>query len=579
MLKPRDGKILPLLIIYVLITALSFGALFITIWFSKTSYSSLVNFITQTLKRDDLKPLIVKSLFTYEKYQFVYKLHWILYPAIIVIALALFYKSGKIYKYSVAGMLYIKLSFSHAMTFFKHLQKMEKLFLTTGCFLYVVLVLYNNHLKEISYDEAWGYNYYINKPFYFPLILFNTYPLYNIIAHFFTYLPFDTLANIRLPSLLFGTLALVALFYTLYDYAGFFLAFLGLIILTASPLFYIYSSLSRGITLSLFLSIIVLHITLRLIDRSADKKRYTFLYIVFNTLGIAAMPTFIVYTAAASLFIICYRYKQKLFIKSVLLNTSIIFLLSFIFYLPVLLNSGAALFYHNNHYVFNVADTVTKLMSFLFGLSQLFFVSKYIAIFLLLISFLLLFPKQQSEIKKTGVFFSLFVVVFTLFARAAAGNIFPERSVNFLILCFIIILLWMISILQELTYSSKVAFTLSFFILFSFSYIHNQKELFRPAEDRDAKIIGELLIRNQVKTAYINEEDFWFRVPMIEYYYSEKHKEISFSTSEAGSTRYRAFDLNQHYDCIVCKPSLCSDFNSTYKEIYRNDNFVLWKRL
>lgn len=218
-------------------------------------------------------------------------------------------------------------------------------------------------------------------------------------------------------------------------------------------------------------------------------------------------------------------------------------------------------------------------MSFLFGLSQLFFVSKYIAIFLLLISFLLLFPKQQSEIKKTGVFFSLFVVVFTLFARAAAGNIFPERSVNFLILCFIIILLWMISILQELTYSSKVAFTLSFFILFSFSYIHNQKELFRPAEDRDAKIIGELLIRNQVKTAYINEEDFWFRVPMIEYYYSEKHKEISFSTSEAGSTRYRAFDLNQHYDCIVCKPSLCSDFNSTYKEIYRNDNFVLWKRL
>ncbi len=580
MLKPRRDKLLPLFIICILITSLFFGALFITIWFTRTSYSSLVDFITQTLKRPDLKPLIVKSLFTYEKYRLVYKLHWILYPIIIAIFLVLLHNSRKIHKNSVVGLLHIKLTFLNAITFFKHLQKKEKLLLSAGCLLYVLLVLYNNHLKEINYDEAWGYNYYINKPFYFPLILFNTYPLYNIIAHLFTFLPFDTLASIRLPALLFGILGLLALFCTLYNYAGFFLAGIGLVILTASPLFYIYSTLSRGITLSLFLSIIVLHITLRLLINSSDKKRYRFLYIILNILGIASMPTFIVYTTATTLFIIYSRYKQKLFVSAILVNTLIIFLISFIFYLPVILNSGAALIYHNNHYTFNVADTANKLISFVVGLSQLFFVSKYVVILLLFISPVLLFLKLQLQIKKTALFFSLFVIGFTLLARAATGNIFPERSLNFLILCFIIILLWiMVIFIQRLSYSLKITLALSLVVLCSFSYIHNQKQLFSPAEDKDAKIIGELLIKNQVRTAYINEEDFWFRVPMIEYYYSKKHREITFATSETTSTRYQPFDLNNQYDCIVCKPSLCENLISTYKEIYRNNNFVLWKRL
>lgn len=366
---------MPLLVIYILITSVSFGALFITIWFSQTSYSSLVDFITQTLNRPDLKPLIAKSLFTYEKYKIVYNVHWIFYPLIIVISLVLYYNSRLIYRNFVVGKDYIQLSFFHIIKFFQNLKQKEKLLLSLGCCIYMVLVLYNNHLKEISYDEAWGYNYYVNKPFYFPLILFNTYPLYNIIAHIFTFLPFDTLIDIRLPSLLFGILSLLALFYTLYNYASFFLAGLGLMALTASPLFYIYSSLSRGITLSLFLSVIVLHITLRLIS-CVEKNRYQFLFVISNILGIASMPTFIVYTAATSLFLVYCNHKQKSFVKALLWNTSIIFLISFIFYLPVLLNSGSALIYHNNHYTFNVADTAGKLISFLFGLSELFFCIK-----------------------------------------------------------------------------------------------------------------------------------------------------------------------------------------------------------
>lgn len=576
----RLNKILPSLIIYIAITLLFITALFITIWFSQTSYSSLVDFVTQTLNRPDLKPLIIKSLFTDEKYQAIYKLHWILYPLIIIVSLALYYNSRRILKNLFVAVCYIKISFFHVLLFFKTLSLREKLLLGLGCCLYVALVLYNNHLKEISYDEAWGYNYYINKPFYFSLILFNTYPLYNLITHFFTFLPFDTLINIRLPSLLFGMLTLLALFYTLYRHAGFFVAGLGLMVLTASPLFYIYSSLSRGITLSLFLAVIVLHITLQIMTGGAFHKRYRFLYTITHLLGIVSMPTFIVYTVATSMFLISLNHKPNIFVKSVLRSMIIIFLGSFIFYLPVLFTSGSALIYHNSHYVFNVIDTAAKLISFLHGLSQLFFVSKYIVLLLLFISLVLLFIKSVVPSNKTIIRYAVFVIVFTLSARAATGNIFPERSLNFLVLSFVIIFISAISLLlHQLSFRLKVGFAFSLLVLFAFACFHNQKQLFAPAEDKDAKIIGELLIKNEVKTAYIDEEEFWFRVPMIQYYYSEDRKHISFETSSTTSTRYRPFDLNNHYDCIITKSSFANNINLFYRKIYRNNYFVLWKKL
>lgn len=580
MLNQKLSKLAPALIIYVVITSLFLGALFITIWFSKTSYSSLVDFIIQTLKRPDLKPLIIKSLFTNEKYEQVYKLHWILYPIIIIVSGISYYKSEVIYKSLLIAIHCLRISFLHVIIFFKNLQKKEKLLLGLGCCLYVALVLYNNHLKEISYDEAWAYNYYINKPFYFPLILFNTYPLYNLITHFFTFLPFDTLINIRLPSLLFGIFTLLALFYTLYKQQGFFSAGLGLLALSASPLFFIYSSLSRGITLSLFLSVIVLHLTIKIVTGNSFTKRYRFLYIISNFLGIASMPTFFVYTISASLFLILRKHKQKAFVKTILQSAFIIFLASFIFYLPVLFASGPALIYHNNHYVFNIADTMNKAVSFLFGLSQLFFVSKYVVMLLLFISLALLFSKPLLKIKKVLVTYSLFVIMFTLLARAVTGNIFPERSLNYLILFFIIILIHLTDILlHSLSYWLKVTVSLALFVLFSFSYIHNQKELLRPAEDKDAKIIGELLIKNEVKTAYINEDNFWVRIPMIEYYYSKKNKQISFATSSTTSTRYLPFNIYNNYDCIVSRPSFAGNIKSLYKEIYRNSDFAVWKKL
>ena len=579
MLNNRPSRNLPLLVTYLSITVFFIGALLISIWFSRSSYTSLINYVTAKLNRPDLVGLITNSLFTKENYDGIYRLHWIIYPLITALAITLYYHAFLISKFLRLGALYLRSVLLHIKIFFKNLTTKEKLVLTSISFLYVVLVLYNDHLKEISYDEAWGYNYYINKPFYFPLILFNTYPLFNLIAHVFTFLPFEQVINIRLPALLFGLLSLLALFYTLRRKVGFFLTIVALFALVGSPLFFIYSSLSRGITLSLFFAIIVFHLVSNVAESNTFSSRFRSLFVFFNILGIISMPTFIVYTFCNSLFLIHRKRKEKRIFSHVFVAFSIICAAAFIFYLPVILNSGPTLVANNIQDGFTVTDTFKKLLSFFYGLSALFFVSKYACIAILVISIVLMFATSITA-KKTMAVYCIFIILSTVITRAITGNIFPERSLNYLILCFIYIFVWLISLLTfRFSRWAIPLIGIAVTALFCLAFIHNEKELFRPVEDKDAKTIAVVLLQNDVKTAYLEEEEFWFRVPMIEYYYSTKGKHINFSTSEKKSSRYKPFSNVDDYDCIVTTPTNVINNAFNFKVIFKNNSFVLLKKI
>jgi hypothetical protein len=199
---------------------------------------------------------------------------------------------------------------------------------------------------------------------------------------------------------------------------------------------------------------------------------------------------------------------------------------------------------------------------------------------LLPLAFVPLLLKPVTGFKKTIIVYCLFIIIFTLITRALTGNIFPERSLNYLITNCILILISLISILfKSVNASIKVVLTLSSIAIFYYLCIRNQKELLSPVEDKDAKIVGDLLIRNDIKKAYVDEEDFWFRVPMIQYYYSEAHKNIYFFTSAINSTRYKPFSADDNYDCIITKTTFPNNYSVDYKELFRNNSFVIWTRL
>lgn len=556
------------------------GALLFTIWFTSTTYSSLIDFITVTLNRPDLKPLIVTSLFTYNKYLVIYKLHWVLYPLIAGVSILLLRYRTLIIGKTYLAICFIQISLHHIHLFYKKLVFKEKIIIAFLLIFYLISVLLNNYFKEISYDEAWGYHYYINKPFFFPFILFNTYPLFNLITHFFTFLPFNTLQSIRVPSLLFGLQTLLILFYTIYKHFGFFLSVSALLVLLSSPLFYTYSTLSRGITLSLLFSVIVLHITLQIIAGNSFNNREKFLFVIANLFGIVSMPTFFIFTISTSLYLIFLNYKQRKFVKSILSLSLVIFLGSLIFYLPVLLNAGTSLIYHNNHYVFSMGDLAIKGISFLIGLCKLFFASKWIGVAVLFFALVSLITKHSSFIKKRILQYCIFVIGCTLIFRAFSGNIFPERSLNYLVFCFVVLLLLFAeTLLRKTTFRLNFTLAVSFVVLFVFSSVYNHKVLYSAIEDRDAKVIGALLMKYKIETVYIDEDEFWIRVPMIEYYYSQQNEAIQIATSALNSTRFRPFNLDDKYDCIVCKPLSGIQIQSAYLEIFRNKDFVLWKKL
>ncbi|MDQ6813369.1 MAG: hypothetical protein M3040_06525, partial [Bacteroidota bacterium] len=532
-----------------------------------------------TLQRPDLKPLIVTSLFTQQKYQLIYNVHWLVYPVITAVSFVSYIYAAPIYNTLLLISGYLKTSFSHVIVSFKNLPSKEKLVLVILCCTYCGVVLYNDHLKQITYDEAWGYNYYINKPFYFPVILFNTYPLFNVVCHLFILLPFDTLLDLRLPPLLFGLFTLLTLFYILYKSTGFVLSAFALVLLAASPLVYIYSSLSRGITLSLFLAVVVLHIVIHATTYKDFNRRYRFLYIVANVLGIISMPTFLLYTVGNTLFLMVSNKNNTVVLRSIITSVVIVFVVALTFYLPVILNTGLSLIYHNNHYSFNIVDTIDKVSSFVFGLSALFFVSKYIALPLLFIALILIFKRRLPAFEKTTVKLSMFIILFSILMRAATGNIFPERSLNYLILSFILICIALLSFLFNY-YSKgvKLAILLPLLLVGGCAFVYNQKQLLLAVEDEEAKTIATLFLGNEVKTVYIDNEEFWLRVPMVEYYYSKEHKQIIFGTSEKNSTRYRPFSFDNNDDCIVTGNSSSYDRVSGYKIIYTNKSFIIWTR-
>lgn len=579
-MNTRAGNRWPLLIIYIAISCLLLIALTIAVWFSISSYVSLVHFVTNKLHRPDLTSLITKSLFTEKKYRFIYSVHWVIYPVIISFAVASYMNAGKLFFAITQAEHHLKLTLSNVCSFFKNESSTRKIFLFVAGLAYVIAILYNNHLKPISYDEAWGFNYYINKPFYFPIILFNTYPLFNLITHFFNYLPFDTLINIRLSTLLFGLLSLVGLYYTFIRRVGFLLTSLSIFVLFASPFFFIYSSLSRGITLSLFLSIIVFHLVLQLVQHNFISSRYKFLYIAANVLGIISMPTFTVFTICNTAFIVHKQNKNKQFTKGIITSFFTIFSLSILFYFPVIMNAGLDLLKHNDYYSFNILGTLNELSAFIAGSSALIYGHKYVAMFVIPLSIFTLYVKAQNTAIREMVLYSLFTMICTIVIRILTGNIFPVRSLNYLAIPFIIFAISVVSTaLPYLPKYTQLVFKYACLYLLILSFFRNQRELLSPPEDKDAKVVAEVMLANNFSTAYIDEEDFWLRVPMINYYYWKKQKEISFKTSFTNSTRYKPLVESDRYDCIITEDSLANNLGKSYIELGRTNSFVLWKRM
>jgi hypothetical protein len=577
MFKSRQFPLLASFI-FILIIAGCVSALFVLWWFSHSSYDLLVQKITQTLNRPDLTILINNKIFPIEKYRVVYRFHWLLYILVIAITALVLYQRKKIKRKVGIVVNYIFHAAASVLRFYTSFSRTRLLWLVIGCLVYLSVSLYLAAIKPIIYDEAWGYQYYLKMPFYFSFLLFNTYPLNNFISHFFTYLPFSELINIRLPSILFGLFTILLFFYTVCKRVGFHWSVLAVVLLISSPVFSTYSYLARGVSLALLFTVIAFHFLLLLIENGFE-ARNRWLFVLANILGTLAMPTFILFTAASAAILVANRWSRKMSVKKPLIDAGLIGMVSVVFYFPMLLSSGSATVFHNNRYQVNFADIYRETLTFFSGMSDLFFGNNYLLFISLFIGFIHILSRIQIGRYYFATITSLVVVLLVILLRLLLGNILPERSLAFLIIPTVLLVILCLRWITD--NAGKLAkLGIGFFVLLygAFVYYQTQHQFLAGEEDRQAKVISEILLRNDITNIYLQEADFWTRLPMIEFYYSEKQAKINVHTSLSSSARYKAFDTRYQYDCIVQEGDPIPEISNAYQPIYKSKEFTVWKR-
>lgn len=552
--------------------------LFSLIWFSSQSYESLVNFIIEKFNRPDLRTAITQSLFTEQKFQLVYKFHWVLYLLTLLVFVVVLRKRKQLGN-SLYYLLHTLRDFIYSLFyFFYQLNKKEKWVWALLIIFYLSLSLYKISVRNITYDEAWNYNYFINISFYFPFVLFNTYPLYHFIAHIFYYLPFDNTVNIRLPSVLAGMVLLLVTFYITQKIFSKKIGWLIILLLFSLPVTVVFTCVAKGEIFSILFSSIIFYSAIQILT-GENQKKYFVLYSGFSVLNIISMPTAAVFCAAASFFIFVDFICSKKFSQAVqfFLISILIFGLSAIFYSIPLVVYGFNFYSKEPYTPINFVLIFSRLNSFFSDTSKLFFYFPYVNLILFLLAIAGYFLSKNVLIKKILFLACIVIIADALFAVVSKDTV-PNRAFAFELVPYLFIIASGISFILSKKISKPVRYiaTLVFAaILISCGYYNNHDYLNPPYYQKEVKIISGLLLKHHVTTCYVNASNFWINYPVIQYYYSVQHRNWILYTADSNSTRFSVFNEKENYDCIITEAHEQQP-SKNYTTIYAGPEFEIF---
>lgn len=553
------------------------------VWFSLHDYSDIIDLIVQLLHRPDLKQLLTGQLFTAESYQTVYYLHWLIYP----LDLSFFLMVVK-YRAKLSVKLFFVLasckSYLKSLLYFtQHLDKTKKGVLYSFAVFYLVISFYKISVRDIGYDEAWNYNYFINTPAWFPFVLFNTYPLYHFTAHFFDYLPFDHVVNIRLPAVLAGLFLCWLLFFVLGKYFSKISFYLTFLFAVTSYVFVAFSCIAKGVAFSLPLTLIMFYCAFKITDTENNNKRLYLLYVIAGILNIAALPTSFIFCMGALFFSFLHYNRSKNIRKAlhfVIANIAVIGIASF-FYMTTIINpTSAKVFFKTSA----IADTNTfipvtgQAITFFQKTGCFLFSNDFATAFLSLIAVLLLLL-AISKTYRAMLLFCLICIILSFIIDIYSNGVLPDRAFAFLFVPYLVVagigMEWLFT--RRVPGLIKYAFTaIAFGYLMATGFSNNRSFVNPPVYEQESKKVSMILLEHHVTTSYIQSHAFFIHYPMVLYYYTINNKEWKMNTWEENSTRYKAFDIADKYDCIITDANKKDELLPGYKNIYTGTDFLVF---
>ena len=190
------------------------------------------------------------------------------------------------------------------------------------------------------FDEVWTYNRFTHQGI---LATWSTYPapnnhvLFSIITLPFDLIPLENIAfKVRIPSIIFSTLAMCVCYYSLRKYTSKQSATIGLAVIYGAHMTLLYGHLCRGYSLVFLCFAVGLHVVLNIVHRREKSSDFLLLHLS-SLLGICVMPSYL-YAFALLLALIFFCNTRKImpiFIGSVFTITACV-----TFYTPIITISG-----------------------------------------------------------------------------------------------------------------------------------------------------------------------------------------------------------------------------------------------
>lgn len=264
-----------------LVLALS-GLVFCTLLFS-TTYPSFIDFLSRWMhkKPEQLQSVISESRFTFLR----------LAPLFLLLAGVLLFLFRRKISQAAAN---TRAVLRQERSYFQSISPQHKLIyrVILGCF--AIAAICNALFLPVTYDEAWTYLNFTSKN---PLVSATYYPapnnhiLHSILTNFTAYLPFGSLFNLRISSILIGILSAVVFFRFLLKKTDATTSLLVLCLYCFSyPVLY-YSSVSRGYILTVLAFLICLYALDEL--QKTYRKTWNLVFIAGSLIGFYAMPSFL----------------------------------------------------------------------------------------------------------------------------------------------------------------------------------------------------------------------------------------------------------------------------------------------
>jgi hypothetical protein len=228
----------------------------------------------------------------------------------------------------------------------------EKAFAGVFTGLLLLLKAYEGATFPIFYDEAWTY---INMSTKNVLVSMSYYPapnnhiLFSLLTNLTVLLPLDPTFALRLPNLLLLPVCYLTVLLVLREFFNSKVALLGAAaFMTAYPVA-LYTMQARGYFLCIWLSVLSVYCTYRML--SSSRQDFMVLWVLINTLGFYAMPSFLYLFGSVSLFaaLICTASKDWARFRTLIVGSVITGGLVVILYTPVFLISGVGAVTNNSY--------------------------------------------------------------------------------------------------------------------------------------------------------------------------------------------------------------------------------------